>query len=586
MEDASKGLSSFVAKYLGLSMGVECIVAEAAQTATSLSCVTGALEEAVWTDPASVLDAKYEAFAIATWNDKEIYSECAVNCTFDFSAVSTPVLVLNVSRSSLLLRGAYDESDDGPLKLVAGDWLVFEAPRSTGGAFDWSAATASELSFTLNGVELSVLELYGSTLAGHIGPDVPPAAVASLELLVKPFGRGVVLLPGGGSSISVVPVITAVSHTQGSNAGGLQVTIQGPGVGWAGAAVTVGGRPCTSPRIWNASTVTCLTSAGATEGVGEVVVSALGVLSACLAPPRFDPTDPAFVFNSTSNSSEFVNASSKFVLDGCAFRFNDDLTHTPRIAELSPTVGHWPQTLTITGQGFAASGNVVVLGRRPAELVSENSTHIHVVVPKHVGGTYRLSVTVPGKGLATGPKLWFRFESGITEVSPKSGSKYAGQRITLTGFGFAPAGDPAASASVDSEALAYASLFNSWVNYGTANSTVPFELDVSWATFDTIVATTHYHGARALDGDARFDWIPSLSVDVANPFEGFVGVGTYAQVWASANSGGIKAVFDGDPMTAFDGYGAGKNLEVTYAAYEPFLLTDYQLLWECEAVNF
>jgi len=34
--------------------------------------------------------------------------------------------------------------------------------------------------------------------------------------------------------------------------------------------------------------------------------------------------------------------------------------------------------------------------------------------------------------------MWFRYESGVVAITPKLGSKYAGQRITLTGYGFAP----------------------------------------------------------------------------------------------------------------------------------------------------
>ena len=124
--------------------------------------------------------------------------------------------------------------------------------------------------------------------------------------------------------------------------------------------------------------------------------------------------------------------------------------------------------MTITGTGFnASSGNVVTLGYRTAEVLSANATHMVVQVPKHVGGTYQLSIHVSGKGLAavSGAQGWFRFDSGIENVSPKIGSRYGGQHITLSGFGFAPVGSGSTDEDTD-----YETLFSAWTNFGTATS--------------------------------------------------------------------------------------------------------------------
>jgi hypothetical protein len=126
-------------------------------------------------------------------------------------------------------------------------------------------------------------------------------------------------------------------------------------------------------------------------------------------------------------------------------------------------------------------------------------------------------VDVPDRGYADGDKLWFRFDSGIENISPKLGSRYGGQRITITGYGFAPAGDPPAMSSDD---ITYASLFSSWVNYGTSNNTDPFDFDAVHATYDTIVATTHFRNLRVVDGHHTMDWMNSLSVDLAQEDEG------------------------------------------------------------------
>jgi hypothetical protein len=44
---------------------------------------------------------------------------------------------------------------------------------------------------------------------------------------------------------------------------------------------------------------------------------------------------------------------------GCTFQFNLNVTYTPKFHAVSPSRGHYPATVTISGQGFAASGNTV-----------------------------------------------------------------------------------------------------------------------------------------------------------------------------------------------------------------------------------
>jgi hypothetical protein len=190
-------------------------------------------------------------------------------------------------------------------------------------------------------------------------------------------------------------------------------------------------------------------------------------------------------------------------------------------------------------------------------------------------------VTVPHKGHAAGLQQWFRYESGITEVMPKHGSRYGGQKITITGFGFAPYGVALASDG-DREAADYAVAFQDWSNFGTGNESTSFNFDVEAAGFDSIVATTHFRGERRLEGDFHADWAQALSVDVARLKVGYVAPNSYKTVRASpgGTNNYIVHVFDHNPLTVFGGSPTGLELEIVYTARAAFLLTDYQLQWD------
>ena len=83
-----------------------------------------------------------------------------------------------------------------------------------------------------------------------------------------------------------------------------------------------------------------------------------------------------------------------------------------------------PDTVTLTGEKFAPSGNIVTLGFQHCPVTKENSSYIECTVPRHVGGTYGVTVENPAMGLAEGSSMWFRFRSGVIAVTPNTGSKY------------------------------------------------------------------------------------------------------------------------------------------------------------------
>ena len=538
-----------------------------AQTETSVTFMSEALPSAEGLLPSVMNERTLTTWLLTHWDGNEIYSQCASvrNCSFSFAASATPVLSFNKTFGSFMdsVPGQEDFGNySGTPLFVAGDSfaLSYDTIRQPNGtAFNWSAVNADDIVVSVNNVSLAfdlvvTNQVSADGRKGHsvflssvMGTSVPPCDSCSLIVQVEPWGKAVVF----DSSFKISPIIEGLSHSTGSSEGGLALTITGRGLNVDGSAVipvvTIGKSSC-AVFFFNNTAISCTTSPYITAADSinlNVSVTVDSVASLCLHP------------------------------GGCTFQFSNRTSHTPQFHSILPRNGHWPDRVTIKGAGFNATGNVVTIGYRTASVVSATSTEIVVEVPKHVGGTYALSVHVPDKGYAAGFKQWFRFDSGIASVTPKLGSRYGGQRITITGFGFAPFGT---NSTASEEETLYESLFNAWTNYGTANESASFEFTTIEATFDRIVAMTFFETFQHLDGAFEDNWLNSLSVDVAKEDVGYVGPNAYYFISASDGDSGVSRVFDGDPSSVYDGCCAGVDLEIMYIGYSAFLLTDYQIL--------
>jgi len=538
-----------------------------AQTESSVTFLSKALLFATGSLPSIEDEGTLTTWLLTHWDGNEIYSQCmsGSNCSFSFAASATPVLAFNKTlqtfMGSALEQQAIGNHSVTPV-LVAGDPLVlsYDTNRQPNGtAFNWSVVNADDIVVTVNNVSLDfdlVVTNQASAdgrnwhsvfLNSFVGTNIPPCDSCSLIVQVEPWGRAVIF----DSSFKILPIIEGLSHTTGSSEGGLELTLTGRGLSVDGSTVipvvTIGDTSC-AVVFFNNTIVSCTTSSyvSAEDSINlNISVTVAKVASLCLRP------------------------------GGCTFQFSNSTSHTPKFYSIKPSNGHWPDQVTITGAGFNATGTVVTLGYHTATIISATSSEIVVEIPKHVGGTYALSVRVPDKGYASGLKQWFRFDSGITSVTPKLGSRYGGQRITITGFGFAPLGTNSTSSEEDTF---YDSLFNAWTNYGTANESAPFEFATIEATFDRIVATTLFESSQQLDGAFEDDWLNSLSVDIAKENDGYVGPNAYYFVSASDGDSQVSNVFDNDPTSAYNGCCAGVNLEILYMGTTAFLLTDYQIL--------
>ncbi|KAL3886657.1 hypothetical protein ACJMK2_026637 [Sinanodonta woodiana] len=127
----------------------------------------------------------------------------------------------------------------------------------------------------------------------------------------------------------------------------------------------------------------------------------------------------------------------------CCFHWSS--AATPTVTAVSPTSGTFAQgtVITITGTGFdvtTASNNQVVIGGKGCTITAATSTSISCNVGNGPIGSYKVEVTVSGKGRAshpTGSAIMFQYTAGISSMSPTSGSLGGGTALTLTGYGFA-----------------------------------------------------------------------------------------------------------------------------------------------------
>ncbi|XP_063605340.1 fibrocystin-L-like [Penaeus indicus] len=84
--------------------------------------------------------------------------------------------------------------------------------------------------------------------------------------------------------------------------------------------------------------------------------------------------------------------------------FTYDSSLSSSVTSVSPTRGGTAggTEVTITGTGFAATGNVITIGGSVCNIVTESSTQITCNTNSHDGpGRFPVIVTVPGKGIAT-----------------------------------------------------------------------------------------------------------------------------------------------------------------------------------------
>ncbi|XP_063113704.1 fibrocystin-L isoform X1 [Cavia porcellus] len=124
----------------------------------------------------------------------------------------------------------------------------------------------------------------------------------------------------------------------------------------------------------------------------------------------------------------------------CSFTW--DPAATPQVLAISPSQGSYEEStlLTIAGSGFSPSSAVSVsIGSTNCSLLSVEENEIKCQVLKGSAGRLPVAVSVADVGLArTAHSQGFHFvyQSGISHITPDSGSLAGGTLLTLSGFGF------------------------------------------------------------------------------------------------------------------------------------------------------
>jgi len=213
--------------------------------------------------------------------------------------------------------------------------------------------------------------------------------------------------PGGTSATSPadqytfvgVPVVTGVSPSTGSIAGGDTVTITGSEL--MGASDVQFGTVHATILTVSADTIT-VTAPGHVLGTVDVTVTTLGGTSA------------------TSSADEYTYAGAT-------------------VTGVSPAYGSMAggDTVTISGSGFLGASDVQ-FGSAHATINSVSDTTIVVISPGNTAGTYHVTVTTPaGTSVATpADQYMYIGVPTITGISPTSGSTAGNTPVTITGNGF------------------------------------------------------------------------------------------------------------------------------------------------------
>ena len=248
------------------------------------------------------------------------------------------------------------------------------------------------------------LMTWGADTNGSLGtgtrgePVDTPTEVTGLAMVAGVSAGGEQMIAFGEEG----PSVSGLSPSDGSAAGGTEVTISGTKLTGA-TAVHFGTKAATSFEDVSANTVTAIAPAG--TGTVDVTVTTPAGITAPEPDDRF-----------TYLSKPAVSAIS---------------------VKSGPATGG--TVVTITGSGFTA-GATVRFGEQQATKVTVNSAvSITATTPVMAAGKkLPVTVTTPGGTSAAAKQATFASTPVITGVSPASGPLAGGNTVTVSGAGFAP----------------------------------------------------------------------------------------------------------------------------------------------------
>jgi hypothetical protein len=211
---------------------------------------------------------------------------------------------------------------------------------------------------------------------------------------------------------TVTSAIMSISPTAGSTLGGTTLTIccRGLPSDFSRIQVNLNTNVCTVLSVLNDTIVCALGMLRKnTPAVYEVTVLVDGVKSTC------STESGVCQWQSLSSLTPIINTD---------------------VSSLSLSTG---SILTLEGTSLPAATPIVQIGTASCNVTSRSSSAVVCVVEKGVGGRHLLTVLYP-VGFASHalegccPRVSYYFE--ITSIFPSKGSRFGGQRVTVTGMGF------------------------------------------------------------------------------------------------------------------------------------------------------
>jgi uncharacterized protein (TIGR03382 family) len=246
---------------------------------------------------------------------------------------------------------------------------------------------------TFGGTAASVTSSSGTSIA----VTTPAHAAGAVDVVVTNPDSQVATLTGGFTYLAA-PVLTSLTPTSGTSAGGATVTLTGDHFA-TGAVVTFGG------------TAGTITSLSATSIVANTPAHAAGAVDVVV-------TNPDGQASTLTGGYTFVDY--------------------PHITSISPAFGPTGgnTSVTITGTHFV-TGASVIIGGNVADVSSVTATSIVATTPSHAEGAVDVVVSNPGgqTGTLTGGFTYVP-PPELTSVAPTSGSIAGGTSVTVSGFKF------------------------------------------------------------------------------------------------------------------------------------------------------
>lgn len=220
-------------------------------------------------------------------------------------------------------------------------------------------------------------------------------------VLTNPDTQYGTLVNGFNYTSAPGPVVSAVSPQAGPKAGGTRINISGSFFN-AGATITVGGVPCTTPNVLSATSITCTTGVS-DQGTFDIIVT---------------------------------NADGQAGTKSAAYTYLGPLGVTSVLPNGGAIDGG--TRIAVYGSGFVAGATVSLGGQTCSSVVVVNSLQLNCTTSPHAPGMVSVQVTSPDLQTASLANVYtYRQAPRPVSLVPTSGGDTGGGVvITIKGTGF------------------------------------------------------------------------------------------------------------------------------------------------------